>query len=121
MPGIAIPASTAAPPGSRRAAILDAALNCFVRRGYSSTTIEDIRRASGASVGSLYHHFAGKDRIAAVLYVEGLTDYQAGFQGVLEEHADARAGVAALVGYHLPWVAGHPDLARFLLAVRETE
>src|SRR5256714_1341150 len=121
MPGLAIPAPTAAPPGSRRAAILDAALNCFVRRGYSSTTIDDIRRASGASVGSLYHHCGGKDRIAAALYVDGLADYQRGFQAVLAEHGDARGGVEAIVAYHLQWVDEHADLARFLLAMRETE
>ena len=121
MPSIAIPAPTPAPPGSRRAAILDAALNCFVRRGYSSTTVDDIRRASGASVGSLYHHFGGKDRIAAALYVAGLADYQGGFQAVLAEHGDARSGVEAIVAYHLQWVDEHADLARFLLAMRETE
>ncbi len=105
----------------RRDAILAAALRCFVRNGYTATTIEDIRRASGASVGSLYHHFGGKDRIAAALYVEGLASYQAAFLAALDEHDDARAGVEALVRHHLRWVRAQPDLARFLLAMRETE
>src|SRR3954452_21304520 len=117
MPGIAIPAPTAAPPGSRRAAILDAALNCFVRRGYSSTTIDDIRRASGASVGSLYHHFGGKDGIAAALFVQGLASYQSTFLAALLPHVHARAGIEAVVRHHLRWVREHDDLARFLLAV----
>jgi AcrR family transcriptional regulator len=106
---------------ARREAILSAALRCFVRRGYTATTIADIRRASGASVGSLYHHFGGKDRIAAALYVDGLAGYQAGFLAALREHDDARAAVEALVGHHLAWVREHPDLARFILAVGETE
>src|SRR2546421_12875214 len=110
-----VPASAGA--RSRRDAILASALRCFGRHGYSSTTIDDIRRASGASVGSLYHHFGGKDRIAAALYVDGLADYQRGFQAVLEEHGDARAGVEAIVAYHLEWVDEHADLARFLLAM----
>src|SRR6478752_623699 len=118
--------ATATTPGTgtahaRREAILAAALRCFVRRGYSATTIEDIRRESGASVGSLYHHFGGKDGIAAALYVESLATYQAAFLAVLEEHDDARAGVESLVRHHLRWVVEHPDRARFLLAVRETE
>jgi AcrR family transcriptional regulator len=106
---------------SRREAILAAALRCFVREGYSATTIEDIRRESGASVGSLYHHFGGKDGIAAALYVESLASYQAAFLAVLEEHDDARAGVESLVRHHLRWVVEQPDRARFLLAMRETE
>jgi AcrR family transcriptional regulator len=105
----------------RRAAILDAALDCFVQQGYTATTVEDICRASGASVGSVYHHFGGKDRIAAELYVDSLADYQAGFVAALHAHDDARAGVQALVRHHLRWVREHPDVARFVLAVGETE
>ncbi len=116
----ATPSATATAP-SRREAILAAALRRFVRDGYSATTIEDIRRESGASVGSLYHHFGGKEGIAAALYVESLASYQAAFVAVLEEHDDARAGVESLVRRHLRWVGEHPDRARFLLAVRETE
>ena len=117
------PSPTAAGPTSppRRAAILAAALRCFVRRGYTATTVEDICRASGASVGSVYHHFGGKDRIAAALYVDSLADYQAGFLATLRAHDDARAGVEALVRHHVRWVREHPDVARFVLAVGETE
>jgi AcrR family transcriptional regulator len=106
---------------SRREAILAAALDSFVRNGYSNTTIEYIRRASGASIGSLYHHFRGKDGIAAALFVEGLAGYQSAFLAALLPHANPRAGVEAVVRYHLRWVREHHDLARFLLAVRETE
>lgn len=118
------PPTSSAPASSstaRSEEILDAALECFVRRGYSATTIDDIRRASGASVGSLYHRFGGKDRIAAALYVRGMAAYQASFLAALEEHDEARAGVEALVRAHLRWVQANPDLARYLLAVRETE
>lgn len=119
---MAEPATTTRPSSQpRRAAILGAALDCFVRQGYSATTMEDICRASGASVGSFYHHFGGKDRIAAELYVDSLAGYQAGFVAALQAHADARAGVEALVRHHLRWVREHPDVVRFVLAVGETE
>lgn len=45
---------------TRRREILDAALACFVENGLVATTIEEIRLAAGASIGSLYHHFASK-------------------------------------------------------------
>src|SRR5438046_1582005 len=92
---------------SRREEILASALRCFGRNGYSNTTIEDIRRASGASIGSLYHHFGGKDRIAAALYVEGLAGYQSAFLAALLPHDDARAGIEAVVRGHLRWVRQH--------------
>jgi AcrR family transcriptional regulator len=118
MPPLATAGSANAP---RREAILTAALDCFVRQGYTATTVEDICRASGASVGSVYHHFGGKDRIAAALYVDSLAGYQAGFLATLRAHEDARAGVEGVVRHHVGWVRDHPDVARFVLAVGETE
>ena len=54
----------------RRQAILDAALASFVARGYLATSISDIRAASGASTGSIYHFFAGKGALAEALLRE---------------------------------------------------
>ncbi|MBO0795388.1 MAG: helix-turn-helix transcriptional regulator, partial [Ktedonobacteraceae bacterium] len=38
---------------SRRQAILEAALACFASKGFTETTMEDIRKLSGASMGSI--------------------------------------------------------------------
>lgn len=105
----------------RRSQILDAALACFTERGFAATTMADVRHASGASIGSIYHHFASKEELAAALYLDGLRDYQSGFSAVLREHPDAEAGTRALVRHHLNWVAANPDLARYLLSSREAE
>ncbi len=107
--------------GERQEAILSAALDCFSERGFAATTVEEIRRRSGASVGSIYHHFGGKEGIAAELYVEGLRGYQAGFVQVLERYASAEETVRALVRHHLRWVDRNPRLAQFLMNRRETE
>jgi len=100
-------------------AILDAALACFSEAGYEQTTIEQIRARSGASIGSIYHHFGGKDQIAVSLYLEALGDYQAGLLALLGP-GPAERTVKALVRHHLRWVEANPQLARFLLAPRPT-
>ena len=105
----------------RPASILAAALECFTERGFAGATIDEIRARSGASIGSIYHHFGGKEGIAAELYVEGLRGYQEGFVRALEDHAEAEAAIRALVRHHLRWVERNPDLARFLMNRRETE
>jgi AcrR family transcriptional regulator len=99
----------------RRQAILDAALRSFSEKGVAASTVEDVRRLSGASVGSIYHHFGDKEGIAAALYVEALRDYQQGFLEIVRRAPEAGRGVRALVRHHLRWVAAHRDLARFLL------
>lgn len=105
----------------RRREILDAALSCFLERGFAAATTEDIRVRSGASIGSIYHHFGGKEQLAGALHLEGIRDYQKGFLDTLHGQRSARSGVRAVVRYHLDWVKGHPDLARYLFHVREAE
>ena len=114
-------ASQALPARGRRADILDAALLVFTRRGFHRATIEEIRTVSGASTGSIYHHFGGKEQLAAALYVEGLRDYQRRFLAVVDSDADAEDTVKAIVENHLDWVADNPSMARYLLSSREAE
>lgn len=96
----------------RREAILEAALDAFAETG--TTAIADVRTRSGASVGSIYHHFGGKEGIEAALYVEILHRYQEGVLRSLDDGPDAQAGVEALVRHHLRWVERNPERARFL-------
>jgi AcrR family transcriptional regulator len=101
--------------------ILEAALDVFTQRGYYGATIEEIRAASRASIGSIYHHFGGKQELAAALYLDGLRDYQQAFLEVLEQGGDAEATVKAIVENHLRWVAEHPRMASYLMSSREVE
>ena len=105
----------------RRGQILDAALACFSRQGFISTTIDDIRSESAASTGSLYHHFEGKESIAAALYLDRLSEYEHGFLDVLSASTNARDGVRDVVQHHLRWAEAHRDDARFLLGHADLE
>lgn len=105
----------------RRAEILAAALACFDERGVAATTIADVRARSGASTGSIYHHFGSKQELAGALYVEGLGEYHRQALAVVREHPGAEEGIGALVRNHLAWIASEPALARYLLTSREPE
>jgi AcrR family transcriptional regulator len=102
---------------ARREAILDAALACFLERGVAGAGIEQVCARSGASVGSVYHHFGGKEGLAGAVYLAAMGDYQASFMAALRRHPDdAEAGVRAAVGEHVRWcLRRRPDRARFLL------
>lgn len=108
---------SAAPARSRRDAILDAALHAFLDHGVADAAIEDICARSGASVGSVYHHFGDKGRLAGAVYATALADYQGRFVAVLAAHPDdPERGVRGVVGTHLRWcLRDRPDLAGFLL------
>jgi AcrR family transcriptional regulator len=106
---------------ARRQAILDAGLHLFVERGLGGASVEDIRLRSGASVGSIYHHFGSKEGIAAALYASAIADYQRGALAVVRRAASAEEGVKGLVRQFLTWVGRHRDLATLMLAVEHTD
>jgi AcrR family transcriptional regulator len=99
----------------RRAAIVTAALELFAERGLAATSVDDIRAASGASVGSIYHHFGSKEGIAAALYIEAIADYQDGALAELRAARSSAAGIRAMVTHFLGWVGDHPQLAALML------
>jgi AcrR family transcriptional regulator len=52
-----------APPETRKAQILQAAMSCFAERGYHGTSIDDMASLTGLSKGAIYHHFGNKREI----------------------------------------------------------
>lgn len=58
-----MPRLTEATKAARRAQIIEAAIACFIERGYTNTSMSDIIKASGLSSGSIYSHFSGKENI----------------------------------------------------------
>jgi AcrR family transcriptional regulator len=104
---------------ARRASILDAALGCFSDLGVAATTVEDICRGAGASVGSLYHHFGSKEGVAAGLFIDGIRRLNADLVAKLGRCRTAEAGVRLVVTQYCDWVQRHPDLARYLVNSRD--
>lgn len=102
----------------RKNEILDAALACFDEFGVDGTTIDAIRVRSGASTGSVYHHFGNKEGIAAALLESGLAAYHLQQADALAAAANAQDGVKAIVRAYIDWVATNPELARFILSSR---
>ena len=98
----------------RRREILDAALACFLKNGVAGTTIEQIRIASKASHGSIYHLFRSKDEIALTLFVEGMHDYHRKTLRALENETTARGRVRAMIATHLQNVEDDPPLSLYL-------
>ena len=58
-----MPRLTEATKAARRTQIIEAAIACFIERGYTNTSMSDIIKASGLSSGSIYSHFTGKEDI----------------------------------------------------------
>lgn len=88
--------------------ILDAATDVFAARGFTAATMADIVDHSGASIGSIYHHFGGKkelflaifDRLTAEIdaYIDAATE-DSELEGRVAFEANARAYLNAIWAY----------------------
>lgn len=67
-----MPRLTEATKAARRAQIIEAAVSCFLEKGYTNTSMSDIIKASGLSSGSIYSHFTGKEDILTTAINERL-------------------------------------------------
>lgn len=82
---------------STREAILTAAAELLRHRGYGALGIKDIVAASGAPIGSLYHHFpGGKAQIAGAALMNAGAAYALLIPAVLAPHTDLGSGLRAV-------------------------
>lgn len=87
---------------SAEAALLDAALACFVAQGYHGTTMRDIAARAGLAVSASYYYFPSKLDLLRRIMTRVTED----LEGVLSEAERAAAGdpaarLAALVRAHV--------------------
>src|ERR1700741_4923588 len=54
--------------GATQERILDAAIEVFATRGFSAATVADVVAGSGASVGSIYPPFGGKNELFLAIF-----------------------------------------------------
>ena len=99
---------------------MEAALACFASKGFTETTMEDIRKLSGASTGSIYHHFSNKEMLARELYLEGRSSLNAALSACLTANA-LREGIEAIVNAYLGWFEQHADLGQYLMQAGESD
>lgn len=52
----------------RRESILDAALACFVERGFHGTSVPEIAERAKIAAGTIYHYFDSKEALVNALY-----------------------------------------------------
>jgi AcrR family transcriptional regulator len=56
----------------RRQQLVKAATNCFIKRGYHSTSMRDIAKVSGLSMGNLYDYISKKEDILYLVHQDSI-------------------------------------------------
>jgi AcrR family transcriptional regulator len=84
------------PTEERRRQIMEAALACFVRKGYHKTTMDDIVAECGLSKGTLYWYFENKDDLFVSLIKSYFFDVRQGTDAVLQQYPTASGKLRGL-------------------------
>src|ERR1700749_3597176 len=97
-----------------RTHLIEVATRLFTSPGYEGTSIEAVLAESGASRGSLYHHFAGKDALFLAVLENVGTMVAAQVTAAM---AGAGAPVAELRAGSLAWIrlAADPVIRQVML------
>lgn len=99
---------------NRRQQILQATLAQFSEQGLMNTTIAAISQRSGASVGSIYHHFGDREGVLYALYHQCFVACFDELKQAVQSETSAKAGIIALVSTYLDWITSHPQCGRFM-------
>ena len=76
---------------SRREQILDAAINCFIRKGIHLTSMKDICNEAELSIGALYIHFKSKKEIIEATWKQYLQLREAAYQHAYQSETIEKA------------------------------
>jgi len=99
---------------STRAALVDAARQLFVAKGYFATGTEEIVAEAGVGTrGALYHHFADKQALFRAVFDQVEMDLAAAT--VVDERDDPLDVLAAALQQFLDASAENPDVQQVLL------
>lgn len=113
--------SATASTASVRDRILDAAMRLFVDRGYHVTTVPDIVKASGTSIGAVYHHFEGKEQLARELHQQVVAEFMSLVSAEVLSLVDTKERIRAYTGLLFHLTEERPYFVAYLLHARPRE
>jgi AcrR family transcriptional regulator len=102
---------TRLPAAARRAAIVEAAIDLFSRKGFGGTTTRQLAAAVGVSEPVLYQHFANKRALYEAILEMKSAETPAG----VDEKGDSREYFTQLGRQILDWYCDDPRYARLLM------
>jgi AcrR family transcriptional regulator len=104
-----------------RARILAVAAEWFATHGYAATSIRDIARAVGVTVGAIYVHFPSKDRLLVAVYEEGVRRIGEAVDAAAVGASDAWERLQAASCAHLEALLDNAGFARVIVRVVPTD
>lgn len=104
---------------ARRERILEEAKRLFLSKGYASTSVNEIVRASGGSLATLYREFGSKEALFAEIMRRRVPVLYGSHEPQCIEHKSGREALLALARHLLERVLEREGLALYRMAISE--
>jgi TetR/AcrR family transcriptional regulator, cholesterol catabolism regulator len=104
-----------------RKRILAAAAEWFGSHGYAATSIRDLARDVGVTVGAIYVHFSSKDRLLVAVYEEGVRRIGEAVDAAVVDRTDPWERLQATACAHLEALLDSAGFARVIVRVIPTD
>lgn len=98
-----------------RARIEEEAVRLFAAQGVEGTSVRDIAQAVGVAEGALYRHFASKDELARLVFLNHYGEMAQAILAIDARPLDILTKIDALVLYFLAMFESNRALFTFLL------
>ena len=99
---------------AKREAILDAALELFVERGFHGTAVPAVAEKAGVGAGTIYRHFESKEALVNALYQKWKAEISAFCMQAIAPAAPAREQFRTTWRQLTAFVRRHPRAFAFL-------
>jgi AcrR family transcriptional regulator len=101
---------------NKRTAILQASKMLFSQKGFFNTSISNIVKETGLSVGTIYTYFQSKEEIVRAIIEEGWSALYARLKETLSSSDSAEAKLRLLIGRFIPELSQDMPLITILLS-----
>ncbi|MEM8894721.1 MAG: TetR/AcrR family transcriptional regulator [Bacteroidota bacterium] len=89
-------------PSSKRVQIMEHAIKLFVTQGFQQTSMAQLSKSSGIAIGTMYHHFKGKDELIEQTYLYVTEKF-----GAFVRFHDAETSLSFKERFRLLWVRSY--------------
>lgn len=104
-----------------KALISQSALNLFVQKGITETTIRDIARAAGIAEGTLYRHYESKEELAWELFSHNFNAFALELEHLQQQHPSLKEKLAVMIQQFCRFFDKDPVLFSYLLLAQHAQ
>jgi len=101
--------------------ILTTTLSLFSHKGYFNTSVRDIARESGVSIGSIYHHFKDKEGIASAMYNNLLDQMIRKLTQIKESNNTVHDRCRGVIAFLFEMTEQEPEAMEFMLSSKHRD